>query len=59
MPVADVVAFFTSPGAAHRHKAYPVISDDKKLSGMVTKADVLEWVVKGWPPEATLAGVLA
>jgi len=54
MPVADVVAFFTSPGAAHRHKAYPVISDDKKLSGMVTKADVLEWVVKGWPPEATL-----
>ncbi len=54
MPVADVVAFFTSSGATHRHKAYPVITDDKKLSGMVTKADVLEWVVKGWPPEATL-----
>ena len=54
MPVTEVVAFFVNPDVAHRHKAYPVVTPDRKLAGMVTRADALRWTVTGCSPDATL-----
>ncbi len=50
MPIAEAVAFFTEVGA--RHKSYPVLDRDRRVVGMVSRADVLEWIRK--PPEGTL-----
>lgn len=41
MIVDAAVTFFTSE--EHRHKSYPVVSDDGRLVGMVTRSDVLRW----------------
>ncbi len=41
MIVDDALAFFTSD--KHRHKSYPVVSDEGRLVGMVTRSDVLRW----------------
>jgi H+/Cl- antiporter ClcA len=54
MPVTEAVAFFGKPDAAHRHKAYPVVTPDNKLAGVVTRSDALRWAVAGWPSDATL-----
>lgn len=55
MPVAEVVAFFTGPGP--RHKSYPVIDASRHVVGMVSRADVLNWVRE--PPKGTLAAALS
>jgi len=41
MPILDVVRFFTSD--VHRHKSYPVIDDQRRCVGMVSRADVFRW----------------
>jgi chloride channel protein, CIC family len=50
MPVAKALAFFAEAGP--RHKSYPVIDPERRVVGMVSRADVLEWLLQ--PPEGTL-----
>jgi chloride channel protein, CIC family len=50
MPIREAVEFFTEGGP--RHKSYPVINAENRVIGMVSRADVLEWVRQ--PPEGTL-----
>jgi CBS domain-containing protein len=59
MPVDDAVAFFTEDGAVPRHKSYPVVDAAGQVSGMVSRADVLRWMVAGWPRGTTLADTVA
>jgi CBS domain-containing protein len=41
MPIDQAIAFFTAD--ERRHKSYPVVDADRRLIGMVTRADVLRW----------------
>ncbi|MDR3529572.1 MAG: chloride channel protein [Rhodopila sp.] len=50
MLVAETLAFFTAAGP--HHKSYPVIDSDRRVVGMVSRADALEWMRE--PPEGTL-----
>ncbi len=43
MTVGEAVAFFTAPGPQARHKSYPVTGPDKRLVGIVSRADALRW----------------
>jgi H+/Cl- antiporter ClcA len=45
MAVDDAVAFFTA--AEPRHKSYPVVTADGRLTGMVARSDVLRWRTEG------------
>ena len=55
MTVSDVVAFFTNTEGKHRHKSYPVVDAEGRLTGMVSRSDVLRWTREGWEPSARLA----
>jgi H+/Cl- antiporter ClcA len=52
MPVADVIAFFGT--GDERHKSYPVVGADGRLTGLVSRGDVLRWTRGGFGPEDTL-----
>jgi chloride channel protein, CIC family len=54
MSIVDAIAFFTEGGP--RHKSYPVIDADRRVIGMVSRADVLEWVRE--PPQGTLGDAI-
>ncbi len=58
MTINDVVAFFTGPEAAIRHKSYPVIDEMGSLLGMVARADVLRWTTRGWEAGTSLRDAL-
>ena len=57
MSVDAAVAFFTSD--QRRHKSYPVVEADGRLTGMVTRADVLRWRTEGDHQAATLDDVVS
>ncbi len=54
MTVTDAVAFFSLDAAAPRHKSYPVIGEDHKLAGIVSRADMFRWTRDGWDNGLTL-----
>jgi CBS domain-containing protein len=54
MTVAEAISFFTSPDP--RHKSYPVVDPDRRVIGMVSRADVLNWMRE--PPDGTLEATL-
>jgi CIC family chloride channel protein len=54
MPIADVRAFFDAENGVNRHKSYPVVDDDGRAVGMVSRSDVLRWSREGWPKGRTL-----
>jgi chloride channel protein, CIC family len=54
MPIPEALAFFT--GAGPRHKSYPVVDADRRVVGMVSRANVLEWMRE--PPEGTIGGTV-
>ncbi len=54
MPIADAVAFFTSPEGPARYKSYPVVDEKGKPVWMVSRAAILRWSREGWAPGATL-----
>ncbi|MBU6267679.1 MAG: chloride channel protein [Sphingomonadales bacterium] len=56
MPIADAVAFFAGPAV---HRSYPVIDDDHRLQGLVSRSDALQWQAGETSPGATLADVLS
>jgi CIC family chloride channel protein len=53
MPIDEAVAFFTT--TEPRHKSYPVVDEDQKVVGMVSRADILRWTVDGGYQGLTLA----
>jgi len=42
-PIDQAIAFFSAPD--HRHKSYPVLDDRGKLAGMLSRADILAWMM--------------
>jgi CBS domain-containing protein len=52
MGVKEAVAVFTGEGP--RHKSYPVIDRERRLVGMVARADALRWMTEGAPAGETL-----
>jgi CIC family chloride channel protein len=57
MPVAEAREFFTGPGADQRHRIYPVVDEGRPVA-MVSRADILRWIVEGDPEGVTLGAVL-
>jgi CBS domain-containing protein len=55
MTTADAIAFFTSPDP--RHKSYPVVDTDQHVIGMVSRANVLDWMRQR--PEGTLGDAVS
>ncbi|HEY6452578.1 MAG TPA: chloride channel protein [Steroidobacteraceae bacterium] len=45
MSVDEVIDFFTAPDAPRRHKSYPVLDPAGRLHGIVSRADVLTWMI--------------
>jgi CBS domain-containing protein len=41
MTVDQAIAFFSDD--AHRHKSYPILGRDRRVIGMVSRADILRW----------------
>lgn len=56
MPITAVAELFADNA---RHRAYPVIDDEGRLTGMVTRSDVLHWKVAGMPQAETLSEALS
>jgi len=54
LSIGETLAFFTESGP--RHKSYPVIDHDRRVVGMVSRADVLEWVRN--PPQGHLGNAI-
>ena len=54
--IDETIAFFTKDA---RHRAYPVLSDDGRLLGLVSRSEVLQWQVSGAPVAASLAETLS
>jgi len=57
MPIDDVAEFFCAD--AHRHRCYPVTDAERRLVGMVTRADALRWQAQERHPDQTLNDVVS
>jgi CBS domain-containing protein len=40
--VGEAIDFFLNPD--HHHRAYPVISQSRKVVGLVSRVDILSWI---------------
>ena len=56
MPVRDVLRFFTGEA---RHRSYPVIDEQDRPIGLVSRADALRWQVTELEDDATLGELLS
>src|SRR3546814_2803089 len=52
MPVAEAAQFFAE---ASVHRSSPVIDEQGRLIGLVSRTDALRWRIEGALPEASLA----
>ena len=53
-PLGEVTKLLTPPvagGSRPRHPAYPVVDDDRRVVGIVTRGDLMEWTVTGVDPD--------
>ncbi|MET1029155.1 MAG: CBS domain-containing protein, partial [Dongiaceae bacterium] len=57
MLVAEAIAFFTEPDA--RHKGYPVVDAAGRVTGLVTRADILDWTQNPDLADETLAEMIS
>jgi CBS domain-containing protein len=55
MPVGDAVRFFADEA---EHRSYPVVDDQGRLLGLVSRTDALQWTV-GRTAEGRLADALS
>jgi len=53
--IEDVIAFFGTAQGEARHKSYPVVDETGRVTGMVSRSDVLRWMREGWGAGTTLA----
>lgn len=56
MTAAETVAFFSSSDE-RRHKSYPVVNSLGQLAGMVSRADIMAWLVHRHDNSAALAEI--
>jgi CIC family chloride channel protein len=56
MTIRDAVEYFAM---GDRHKSYPVVDDKNRVTGMVSRADMLRWVREGFGAEETLGDLKA
>ena len=56
MTVPDAARFFADRAT---HRSYPVVDDQGRLLGLVSRSDALRWHVEGGPLDATLGGALS
>lgn len=54
IPVKEVIGFFRTAEGNKRHKSYPVVDEDCRLVGMVSRKDVLHWMQGEIDETATL-----
>ena len=47
LPIADTAAFFDAEPGIRRHKSYPIVDEDNRAIGMVSRSDVLRWIRDG------------
>jgi H+/Cl- antiporter ClcA len=59
IPVGEAVQFFAVAEGPRRHKSYPLIGEDGRLAGMVSRSDVLRWTREGWDKGTTLGDILS
>ncbi|HVV65447.1 MAG TPA: chloride channel protein [Rhizomicrobium sp.] len=59
IPADEAIAFFMTAEGRTRHKSYPVVNEAGKLIGMVSRADVLNWMRGPVNPGATLGDLTA
>jgi H+/Cl- antiporter ClcA len=52
MTIEETIRFFGS--GEERHKSYPVVQPDGRLTGLVSRGDVLRWTRNGWNAEDRL-----
>ena len=56
MVAGDVLEFFAESA---RHRSYPVVDDEGRLVGLVSRSDVLGWRVADMPTDRTLADLVS
>ncbi|MDF2638561.1 MAG: chloride channel protein [Novosphingobium lindaniclasticum] len=56
MTVAEALAFFD---AEDRHRSYPVVDGEGRLTGLLSRSDILRWRLDGAPVAASLAEALS
>jgi CBS domain-containing protein len=54
IPVGEAIAFFQTAEGNKRHKSYPVVDEDGRLTAMVSRKDVLHWMQGDVDETATL-----
>jgi len=59
MPCSEAVTFFTTVEGVRRHKSYPVVDGEERLVGMVSRSDVMRWVVEGVDDKVPLGDAVA
>jgi chloride channel protein, CIC family len=55
IPIAEAIDFFGAAEGTTRHKSYPVVDDAGRVTGVVSRSDVLRWTREGFDENATLA----
>ncbi|MDE2239073.1 MAG: chloride channel protein [Rhodospirillales bacterium] len=55
--IGQTIDFFLDP--ENRHRAYPVIDAQGRLTGLVSRPDILSWIGKNMPRECPLADFFA
>jgi H+/Cl- antiporter ClcA len=56
MAAGDVLDFFAESA---EHRSYPVVDEEGRLLGLVSRSDVLEWRVADMPADRTLADLVS
>ncbi|MCW2362990.1 MULTISPECIES: CBS domain-containing protein [Sphingobium] len=54
--VGETIAFF---GSTARHRSYPVIDEEGRLLGLVSRSDALRWQVESAPGDVALSDVVS
>lgn len=54
LPIAKVIAYFDDATAGERHKSYPIVDEDDRVIGLVSRSDVLRWTRDGSDSSETL-----
>lgn len=57
MTVGEAIEFFLE--TSHKHRAYPVIDTNNRLVGLVSRADILDWIGEETPREHLISRILA
>jgi H+/Cl- antiporter ClcA len=59
IPVDEAIAFFMAAEGPRRHKSYPIVDEQMKVVGIVSRADIMQWWQKGDDDPAKTLGDLA